>query len=148
MVEIYTDGSCKHNPGIGSYGYIVYIDNRFIVSYLINVNSITTNNIMELRAVLDALKFIYNNKFSNCTIFTDSQYVNNGLNTWIHSWIKNGWKTSEQKPIMNQGIWEELWLLYNKISTQVTIKWIRAHTNNTDIHSIRNDIIDVLIRSN
>ncbi len=147
MIEIYTDGSCKNNPGIGSFGFIIYINNQFYLSYYEYVQDITTNNIMELKAIYNALFFIYQNKLHNekCILFTDSQYATNGLKTWIYSWIKNNWKTSDSKPVLNASLWKDLFELYS-LFINIDINWIRAHTNNTDIHSIRNKYVDSMIQ--
>ncbi len=146
-IEIYTDGSCKNNPGFGSFGYIIYINGDFYMSYCESTSYMTTNNIMELNGILYSLEMLYklNLKYDKCIIFTDSQYAYNGITNWIHTWIKNMWKTSESKPVLNIDLWKKIWNIYRELNN-VEISWIRAHTNRTDTHSIRNKLVDYIIR--
>lgn len=147
MIEIYTDGSCKNNPGIGTYGFVVYINNIFFHSFFHTVDYITTNNIMELLSIHFALYFLHKCNFHNeeCYLFTDSQYAYNGITLWSHNWIQNNWKTSEQKSVLNQSIWKDLLAVFGHF-TNIKLNWIRAHTNNIDKHSVRNSYVDALIQ--
>ena len=103
-VQIFTDGACKGNPGPGGWGAILrFQDNEKEIN---GYQSLTTNNIMELMAVIESLKAI--NKPFEIEITTDSKYVKNGITSWIHNWKKNGWKTAAKKPVKNKELWIEL----------------------------------------
>ena len=93
-LKIYTDGACSGNPGIGGWGAVLINANTGEEKYLSGAENVTTNNKMELTATIESLKSI--NKPSEIELYTDSQYVNNGINIWINNWKNNGWKT-EQK---------------------------------------------------
>ena len=122
MTKIYTDGSCIGNPGKGGWAAII-LDNKKqkIIS---GSEPYTTNNRMELIAVIKALK---NVKKKEITLITDSQYVKNGIEVWIFKWKKNGWMTAEKKPVKNK----DLWLLLEKLSKNKKIKWewVKGHSS-------------------
>ena len=103
-ITIYTDGACSGNPGKGGWGAVL-IQNKE-ENYLSGSNKFTTNNQMELTATIEALKSIV--KPSNITLYTDSQYVKNGITSWIFNWKKNGWKTANKKIVANKDLWIEL----------------------------------------
>ena len=103
-ITIYTDGACSGNPGKGGWGAVL-IQNKE-ERYLSGSNQFTTNNQMELTATIEALKSIV--KPSNITLYTDSQYVKNGITSWIFNWKKNGWKTANKKIVANKDLWIEL----------------------------------------
>ena len=93
-IEVYTDGACSGNPGIGGWGAIIIIDNNEPIN--INGGSLkATNNQMELKAAIEALKYF--SESSNLNLFTDSKYVKDGIESWIINWKKNGWKTTTKK---------------------------------------------------
>ena len=123
-IIIYTDGACSGNPGPGGWGAIlIYIDNE---KHLSGSDKMTTNNKMELLAAINALKAIEPN--SEVELYTDSQYVKNGINLWIHNWKKNGWKTAAKKPVANKEMWIEL---DQCLSDQnVTWFWVKGHSGN------------------
>ena len=103
-VTIYTDGACSGNPGKGGWGAIlIYAKEK---KYMSGSKQLTTNNQMELIATIEALKAIL--KPSNIALYTDSQYVKNGITSWIFNWKKNGWKTANKKPVANKDLWIEL----------------------------------------
>ena len=121
-INVYTDGACSGNPGIGGWGVIILIDDKDPIKLnggLIN----TTNNQMELRAAIEALKYFV--KASSINLITDSKYVKDGIESWIKNWKKNGWKTSTRKPVKNKDLWMEL----DKQIHQHTIdwQWIKGH---------------------
>ena len=96
-VTIYTDGACKGNPGPGGWGaLIVWRDHE---KELCGGEAATTNNRMELTAVIRALEAL--RRGCDVELYTDSQYVKNGIESWIHTWKKNGWKTADRKPVKN-----------------------------------------------
>ena len=103
-VHIYTDGSCLGNPGPGGYGAIlIYGKHRKEIS---EGFTLTTNNRMELLATIEALKLL--TKPCQVELTTDSQYVKNGINQWIHNWRRNGWRTKDKKPVKNADLWQAL----------------------------------------
>ena len=103
-IHIYTDGSCLGNPGPGGYGAVlIYKQHRKELS---DGFAHTTNNRMELLAPIEALNSL--NEPCNVELTTDSQYVKNGINQWIHNWRKNGWRTADKKPVKNADLWKRL----------------------------------------
>lgn len=120
-VDAYTDGACKGNPGPGGWGVLlVYGAHR---KELYGGEAHTTNNRMELRAVIEALKSL--KRPSRIRIHTDSQYVHKGISEWLAGWKRKGWKTADGKPVKNQDLWQEL----DGLSSRHTVKWIwvRGH---------------------
>ena len=125
-IKLYTDGACKGNPGIGGWGVLVKAKN--LKKELCGFSENTTNNRMELVAVIEGLKFIKQNM--EIIITTDSQYVKNGINQWIINWKKNGWKTASKKPVKNKDLWVELdSLVQNK---KIEWKWVRGHSGHPE----------------
>ena len=122
MIKIYTDGSCLENPGNGGWAAIIIDDGK--KTQIKGSKKNTTNNQMELVAPIEALKKIP--KGSKVQIFTDSKYVKSGITEWIHNWKKNGWKTSDKKPVKNKELWEELDLLANEF--EIIWNWVKAHS--------------------
>ena len=121
-ITIYTDGACSGNPGKGGWGAIlIYAKEE---KYLSGSNQLTTNNQMELTATIEALKAIL--KPSNIALYTDSQYVKNGITSWIFNWKKNGWKTANKKPVANKDLWIELDKCVKFHS--VSWFWIKGHS--------------------
>jgi ribonuclease HI len=124
-VIIYTDGACSGNPGPGGWGSILmYKDNKKEIS---GGNNSTTNNVMELTAVIEALKLL---KFKcKVSIYSDSAYVVNAFNQkWIDGWIKNGWKNSNKESVKNKELWQELYELTN--FHNVTFIKVKGHSDN------------------
>lgn len=121
QLEIYTDGACKGNPGPGGWGALLRCNGH--EKELFGGERDTTNNRMELLAVISAL----NSLTRSCSIIlhTDSQYVKNGITTWIHGWKKNGWKTADKKPVKNA----DLWLLLDEAQKrhQIDWRWVKGH---------------------
>ena len=125
-VQIFTDGACKGNPGPGGWGAILrFQDNEKEIN---GYESLTTNNIMELMAVIESLKAI--SKPFQIEITTDSKYVKNGITSWIHNWKKNGWKTAAKKPVKNKELWIELDHLIQKHN--VSWKWVKGHSGHIE----------------
>ena len=121
-VQLFTDGACKGNPGVGGWGAL--IESSYFTKELKGYEQLTTNNRMELIAVIEGIKSIEKN--ANIEITTDSKYVKNGINLWIDNWKKNGWKTSSKKPVKNK----ELWLDLDKLVQNYNIewKWVKGHS--------------------
>jgi len=123
-IKLYTDGACKGNPGIGGWGVLVKTENQH--KELSGFSKSTTNNRMELMAVIEGLKTIESDE--EIIITTDSQYVKNGINLWIKNWKKNGWKTASKKPVKNKDLWIKLdSLVQNK---SIVWKWVKGHSGN------------------
>ena len=121
-VTIYTDGACSGNPGKGGWGAIlIYAKEK---KYMSGSKQLTTNNQMELIATIEALKAI--SKPSNIALYTDSQYVKNGITSWIFNWKKNGWKTANKKPVANKDLWIELEKYVDFHS--VNWFWVKGHS--------------------
>ena len=124
-IEVYTDGACSGNPGIGGWGAIIIIDNNEPIN--INGGSLNaTNNQMELKAAIEALKYF--SESSTLNLFTDSKYVKDGIESWIINWKKNGWKTTTKKEVKNKDLWIELdkQILRHKVHWH----WIKGHAGN------------------
>jgi ribonuclease HI len=136
MLKIYTDGSCLGNPGPGGWAFIA-TNGRDTVERS-GAESNTTNNRMELMAVINALRAA--RKHAELEIHTDSQYVKNGMESWIKNWKKNNWKTASRQPVKNQDLWMEL----DAAAAQVKIhwNWVRGHNG----HEM-NERVDTLART-
>lgn len=121
-VTIYTDGACKGNPGPGGWGVLMIAgDNR---RELCGGALATTNNRMELTAAIEALRAL--KRPTRVRLFTDSKYVMQGIETWIHGWKKNGWRTSDKKPVKNMDLWQVLDAL--AAQQQVEWRWVKGHS--------------------
>ncbi|MBK8741062.1 MAG: ribonuclease HI [Betaproteobacteria bacterium] len=123
-VIIYTDGACKGNPGPGGWGAL--LTRGAVEKELFGGEALTTNNRMELTAVIEALTAL--KQPSHVAVYTDSQYVRQGIMTWIHNWKKNGWKTSDRKPVKNADLWQALDKL--AASHKVAWHWVKGHADN------------------
>lgn len=125
-IVIYTDGGCSGNPGPGGWACVILSDGNEIE--LSGGEKLTTNNKMELTAAISALTYITQNPAllnRKITVNIDSQYVKNGITSWITNWKKNGWKTAAKKPVLNQDLWQKLDDLNNSLS--VEWKWVKGH---------------------
>lgn len=136
MLKIYTDGSCLGNPGPGGWAFVA-TDGKNIAERS-GAEANTTNNRMELMAVIRALNAA--KKHTELEIHTDSQYVKNGMESWIKNWKKNNWRTADKKPVKNQDLWMEL------DAAAATVKihwhWVKGHAG----HEM-NERVDELARS-
>ena len=126
MVKIYTDGACSGNPGPGGWAAIVLFGGAEVI--LKGGEKLTTNNRMELTALINALEYARENFPSlnrEVEIYSDSKYVIDGTMTWMPNWIKRGWKGSDKKPVKNQDLWEKI----NELKQGVNLKfvWIKGH---------------------
>ena len=124
MIKIYTDGACKGNPGVGGWGAIIMQDEKNIE--LFGGENETTNNRMELMAVIMALKEISSNL--ELTIYTDSTYVQKGISEWIKNWKVNNWRSSSKKPVKNKDLWIELDEAVG--SRNINWEWVKGHAGN------------------
>ena len=125
-VHIFTDGACKGNPGPGGWGAIMKYGDH--VKELNGYSSKTTNNIMEITAVIEALKSLTR----PCAIIltTDSNYVKDGITQWIHNWKKKGWKTANKKPVKNKEYWLQLDVEVQR--HQIEWKWVKGHSGHPE----------------
>ena len=121
QVVIYTDGACKGNPGPGGWG--AWLRSGEHSKDLFGGEPLTTNNRMELTAPIEALASL--NQACAVTIYTDSQYLRNGISTWIHNWKARGWRTAEHKPVKNVDLWQRLDELVQR--HRVEWRWVKAH---------------------
>ena len=124
-VTIYTDGACKGNPGPGGWGALLVAGNR--EKELFGGEALTTNNRMELVAVIRALESLQRD--CDVELFTDSQYVKLGIERWIHGWKRNGWKTSDRKPVKNAELWRELDAIAQR--HRIRWHWVRGHVGHS-----------------
>ena len=122
MIKIYTDGACKGNPGIGGWGALLVHNEQSIEIFDGELE--TTNNRMELMAVIQALKHATSIK-DDVQIYTDSSYVQKGIQEWIHNWKMNGWRSSNKKPVKNQDLWQRLDRLNSSLN--VDWFWVKGH---------------------
>ena len=135
-IIIYTDGACSGNPGKGGWGAILmFKEHEKKISGGLKE---TTNNQMEIRAVIEALKII--KKSSQIIINTDSKYVMDGITKWINGWKKNGWRTADRKPVKNSELWQELDQEVNRHN--IEWRWVKGHSGDK-----YNDIADELARN-
>ena len=125
-VEIFTDGACKGNPGPGGWGAILRYGTTEKEIYGASKN--TTNNIMELTAVIESIKNL--KKPCELIITTDSKYVKNGITEWIHNWKKNGWRTAAKKEVKNKELWIELDSLIQIHS--ISWDWVKGHSGHPE----------------
>ena len=126
IVHIFTDGACKGNPGPGGWGAIMKYGDH--IKELNGYSSKTTNNIMEITAVIEALKSLTR----PCAIIltTDSNYVKDGITQWIHNWKKKGWKTANKKPVKNKECWLQLDVEVQR--HQIEWKWVKGHSGHPE----------------
>jgi ribonuclease HI len=132
-VVIYTDGACKGNPGVGGWGALLRFGPH--EKELFGGEAHTTNNRMELLAVIRALEAL--TRATVVELYTDSQYVKNGIETWIHAWRRNGWKTSDKKPVKNADLWREL----ETAAARHTVRWNWVRGHDADVDNERADAL-------
>ena len=141
VVEIYTDGACRGNPGPGGWGVVLRSGKHEKELYGGEPN--TTNNRMEMTAVVNALAALKNP--SDVTLTTDSQYVRKGITEWIHNWKKNGWKTSAKQAVKNADLWQQIDALTSEHS--IRWEWVKGHSGhpeNERVDALANRGIDEL----
>lgn len=133
IVEIYTDGACKGNPGLGGWGVLLRCNG--VEKTLYGHELLTTNNRMELTAAIKALEAL--KRPCHIHLYTDSQYLQKGINTWIHNWKKNNWKTAQKKAVKNADLWQTLdTLIHNH---DMHWHWVKGHSGHPE-----NDRVDAL----
>lgn len=141
VVEIFTDGACRGNPGPG--GWAALLRARSNEKLISGAERDTTNNRMELMAAIAGLEAL--TKSSRVELTTDSQYVRQGITQWIDAWRANGWRTSQKKPVKNQDLWQRLSDIVQQ--HQVNWHWVKGHSGHTDnerVDQAANDAIDLM----
>jgi ribonuclease HI len=143
IVEIYTDGACRGNPGPGGWAALLMFDGR--EKELAGAEAITTNNRMELTAVIRALEAL--NRPVKIRVFTDSEYVRRGITEWLTAWKARGWRTTARKPVKNQDLWEQL----DKVvaAHDIEWRWVPGHAGvpgNERVDLLANQAIDAMLR--
>lgn len=126
QVEIATDGACKGNPGPGGWGAIIRSGAR--EKEMSGGEALTTNNRMELMAVIEALNAL--KRPCSVHLSTDSRYVMDGLTKWIHGWQRNGWKTADRKPVKNADLWQML--IAASAPHRIKWEWVKGHAGHPD----------------
>ncbi len=121
-VVIYTDGACRGNPGPGGWGVLLCANGR--EKELFGGERLTTNNRMELTAVIRALEAL--KRRCRVSLYTDSQYVHKGISEWINDWKRRGWRTADKKPVKNVDLWQQLDALSKE--HDIDWHWVRGHT--------------------
>jgi ribonuclease HI len=134
-VQIFTDGACSGNPGPGGWGAVLRFDGK--EKELKGGEPVTTNNRMELMAAISALETL--KRDCNVDMFTDSNYLRDGITKWIHSWRRNGWRTAEKKPVKNAELWQRLDAALGR--HQIRWHWVRGHAGHAE-----NERADALAR--
>ena len=136
MIHVYTDGGCTGNPGPGGGAYIILrneeggVKNSVLLDEKSGAEKATTNNRMELKAVIAALEALpqFMTETEKVTVYTDSQYVQKGMSCWMEEWKKRGWKTSGKEPVKNQDLWQRLDSLAAGFSIHWV--WVKGHASN------------------
>ena len=126
---LYSDGACFGNPGPGGWAAILVHPATGKRREISGAERLTTNNRMELTAVIRGLKCLW--RPSEVEVYSDSRYVVQGMTTWIHDWIRRGWKTAAKKPVLNEELWREL---YEQVGAQkrVQFRWVAGHAGHPE----------------
>jgi len=143
VVEIYTDGACRGNPGPGGWAATLKFGDT--EKELAGAEASTTNNRMELTAVIRALEALQ--RPVQAKVYTDSEYVRRGITEWISGWKARGWRTADRKPVKNQDLWEQL----DKLAAAHEIQWhwVKGHSGvagNERVDQLANQAIDAMLR--
>ena len=142
-IDIYTDGACKGNPGVGGWGVVVKTGSS--EQELFGGAPATTNNRMEMTAVIEALTTL--KPGSRVRLHTDSQYVQKGISEWIHAWKRRGWKTADKSPVKNVDLWQRL----DALAAQHDIEWVwvrghAGHDGNEHADRLANRGVDKILK--
>jgi ribonuclease HI len=128
-VEIYTDGACKGNPGPGGWGVLLRASSGQ-EKELFGGELGTTNNRMELMAVIEALKSL--KRSCEVDLYLDSEYVRKGITEWVHGWKARGWRTASKQPVKNVELWQALDALVHGGEHQINWHWVKGHAGHVD----------------
>ena len=123
-IDIYTDGACKGNPGPGGWGVLLRSPGH--EKELFGGEPLTTNNRMELTAVIEGLRAL--KRPCEVELYLDSQYVRQGITEWIHGWKAKGWRTASKQPVKNVDLWQQLDALVSGAGHRIQWHWVRGHT--------------------
>ena len=140
-IEIYTDGACRGNPGPGGWAATLSLGEHF--RELSGAEAATTNNRMELTAVIEALSAL--KRESRVRVFTDSEYVRRGITEWLKAWKARDWRTADKKPVKNRDLWERLDAVAAR--HDVEWRWVKGHSGvpgNERVDALANAAIDAL----
>jgi ribonuclease HI len=142
IVEIFTDGACRGNPGPGGWAALLRFDGQEKV--ISGAEPLTTNNRMELQAAIEGLAQL--KRPVRVSLTTDSQYLRQGVMQWMANWKRNGWKTSQREPVKNRDLWERL----DELSSQHQVEWHwvkghSGHAENERVDQAANDAIDAML---
>jgi ribonuclease HI len=142
-VEIYTDGACRGNPGPGGWAALLSVGGR--EKEIAGAEALTTNNRMELTAVIRALESL--RRPVSARVFTDSQYVRRGITEWVTAWKARGWLTADRKPVKNIDLWQRL----EEVAAghEIDWRWVPGHAGvpgNERVDRLANQAIDALVR--
>jgi ribonuclease HI len=141
-IEIYTDGACRGNPGPGGWAATLSLGEHF--RELSGAEAATTNNRMELTAVIEALSAL--KRESRVRVFTDSEYVRRGITEWLKAWKARDWRTADKKPVKNRDLWERLDAIAAR--HDVEWRWVKGHSGvpgNERVDALANAAIDALL---
>jgi ribonuclease HI len=141
VIEIYTDGACRGNPGPGGWAALLLLGGH--EREISGAEALTTNNRMELTAVIRALEAL--RRPVQARVYTDSEYVRRGIGEWLPAWKARGWRTAARKPVKNQDLWQRLDEL--RTSHQIEWHWVPAHSGvpgNERVDRLANEAIDAL----
>lgn len=131
MISVYTDGACSNNPnGPGGWAATIHYEDRYDI--ISGYSLCTTNNRMELMAVVKAIKTLLSKGYTNIIISSDSAYVVNGINKgWIHEWEKSGWRTKSNSELANADLWQKLYEYIRKEGVKIFFNKVKGHTGHT-----------------
>ncbi len=141
-IEIYTDGACRGNPGPGGWAATLSLGEHF--RELSGAEAATTNNRMELTAVIEALSAL--KRESRVRVFTDSEYVRRGITEWLKAWKARDWRTADKKPVKNRDLWERLDAIAGR--HDIEWRWVKGHSGvpgNERVDALANAAIDALL---
>jgi ribonuclease HI len=125
--KIYTDGGCRGNPGIGAWAMAVYLNGKYMGQKSAHTQ-LTTNNQMELQALLEALKWLTNQSITEkVTVYSDSAYAVNGFNNWLNNWERRGWRTASHTEVKNVDQWKKISKLKSLLENKVSVEHVKAH---------------------
>ena len=144
-IVIHTDGGCHGNPGPGAWAYVMEVAGRAVERA--GAEPQTTNNRMELTAVIEALRAaeaVADSQRSAVVVYTDSQYVRNGITSWIAAWLRNGWMTASRKPVKNRDLWVTLRELDQRLHPRW--EWLRGHAGH-DLNERCDQLVQERIRA-
>ena len=125
-VEMYTDGACRGNPGPGGWGVLLRMGDK--EREISGGEPLTTNNRMELLAAIKGLEAL--KKPCRVSLYTDSNYVRDGITRWVHNWQRNGWRTADRKPVKNAELWQEL--IEAAARHRIEWHWVKGHSGHPE----------------